>query len=573
MTTDTENIAWWRPDASGPAILDVTLGGMLDQQARTHGDRPAVTVDEQAGAGTTTWTYGKLKADADVIARGFISLGIERGDHVAVMAQNGAEWILLEYALAKAGAVLVTVNPALLQGELAYLLAQSRAKALVFSPMARANNIAAHLTALMPDLADTTGGRRAGGATLPDLQALIAVGDAPDFAMPFAHLRTLAKDTPAQALARRQASVESDSVTQIQYTSGTTGKPKGAMLTHRSTVNNARLTADRGGFGPDDTLLSAMPLFHTAGCVCNVMTMLVSGGHLVTMDSFEPRRMLELWDAHAPTILNAVPTMMTRMMEHPDWASFNTRTLRKTFTGGTTIPPSLLRAMKDKTGGDPLVLMGMTECSPVITLTTPTDSFEDQLTTAGTPLPHTEIRIVDPETGATCGWGESGELCIRGYNTMTGYFDMPEKTAETIDADGWLHSGDLAELAQTGHLKIVGRLKDMIIRGGENVYPVEIEDCLLDHITVSEAQVVGVPDPDLGEEICAYVVPMPGDDIDPATLQAFCRANMARHKMPKYIVGIETLPMTANGKVQKFALRIQASRAIEDGTLKPVPRT
>lgn len=572
MTIDTKTRAWWRPDGSGPDILDVTLGDMLDRQAVTFGDRPAVTVDEQAGAGGMTWTYAALKADADMIARGLMSLGIDCGDHVAVMAQNCAEWILLEYALAKAGAVLVTVNPALVQGELDYLLTQSRAKALVFTPMFRANDISAHLRALMPDLSQMKGGRRGGAAILPDLETLIALGEAPDFAMPFSALRDLAEDVTPEALAKRQATVESNSVAQIQYTSGTTGKPKGAMLSHRSTLNNARLTAERGGFGPDDTLLSAMPLFHTAGCVCNVMAMLVAGGHLVTMDGFDARRMLELWDTHAPTILNAVPTMMTRMMEHPEWDSFNTNTLRKTFTGGTTIPPSLMRAMKEKTGGAPLVLMGMTECSPVITLTNPDDSFEDQLATAGTPLPHTEIRIVDPETGETCGWGESGELCIRGYNVMVGYFDMPEKTAETIDDDGWLHSGDLAELAETGHLKIVGRLKDMIIRGGENVYPIEIEDCLLDHETVSEAQVVGVPDPDLGEEICAYVVPVPGASINPQALQMFCRERMARHKMPKYIVGIETLPMTANGKVQKFALRTEAAHAIEAGSLQPVPR-
>lgn len=570
MTNDTNREAWWRPDGTGPEILDITLGDLLDQQAVTHADRPAITVD--AGPAGMSWTYAELKADADLIARGLMSLGIARGDHVAVMAHNCAEWVLMEYALAKAGAVLVTVNPALVQAELDYLLTQSRAKALVFAPSFRSNDIAAHLRALMPDLGGLGGGRRAQRDVLPDLETLIAVGEAPDFAMPFDALRSRAGDTSADDLAERQASVESNSIAQIQYTSGTTGKPKGAMLTHRSTVNNARLTADRGGFGPDDTLLSAMPLFHTAGCVCNVMTMLAAGGHLVTMDSFDARRMLELWDSHAPTILNAVPTMMTRMMEHPDWDSFNTATLKKNFTGGTSIPPSLMRAMKEKTGGAPLVIMGMTECSPIITVTNPDDSFEDQLNTAGTPLPHTEIRIVGPETGATCDWGESGELCIRGYNTMAGYFDMPVKTAETIDEDGWLHSGDLAELAETGHLRIVGRLKDMIIRGGENVYPVEIEDCLLDHDSVSEVQVVGVPDPDLGEEICAFVVPVPGATVDPQALQAFCRTRMARHKMPKYIVGIDALPMTANGKVQKFALRSDAARAIETGALKPVPR-
>ncbi|MAM61551.1 AMP-binding protein [Maritimibacter sp. UBA3975] len=572
MTTVEDTLAWWRPDASGPEILDVTLGDMLDQQAIAFADRTAVTVDENGGAKSTSWTYAELKKQADIVGRGLMGLGIERGDHVAVMAQNCAEWILLEYALAKTGAVLVTVNPALLQNEVDYLLTQSRAKALVFCPQFRTNDIAAHLAGLMPDLATTEGGRRTGNRTLPDLETLVAVGEPPAFAMSFRDLCDHADTVSPDALAARQAKVASADIAQIQYTSGTTGKPKGAMLTHRSTVNNARLAGDRGGFGPDDVLLSAMPLFHTAGCVCNVMAMLVSGGHLVTMDGFDARRMLELWDAHEPTILNAVPTMMIRMMEHPDWDSFNTHTLRKTYTGGTNIPPSLLRTMKEKTGGDPLVLMGMTECSPVITLTNPGDSFEDQVSTAGTPLPHTEIRIVDPDTGAVRGWGESGELCIRGYNTMAGYFDMPEKTAETIDADGWLHSGDLAELAQSGHLRIVGRLKDMIIRGGENVYPVEIEECLLDHQSVSEAQVVGVPDKQLDEEICAFVVPVPGATVDPQVLQAFCRERMARHKMPKYIVGIDALPMTANGKVQKFALRDQATQAITDGSLTPVRR-
>lgn len=572
MTTEMQSYAWWRPDESGPEILDVTLGDMLDCQAATFGARPAVTIDEGAGAGGATWTYAQLREAVDEVARGLMAQGIARGDHVAVMAQNCAEWILLEYALAKVGAVLVTVNPALLRDELAYVLGQSRARALIFAPSHRSNDIAASLLELMPDLAALDDGHRQEGAALPALELLIGLGAAPGFAMSFDRMRSGGGAVTPADLSARQAEVQSRDVCQIQYTSGTTGKPKGAMLTHRSTVNNARLVADRGGFGPADVLLSPMPLFHTAGCVCNVMTMLVAGGHLVTMDSFEAGRMLELWDAHAPTVINAVPTMMTRMLEHPDLARYRIRTLRKAFTGGTNIPPSLMRRMKEQTGGDPLILMGMTECSPVITLTSPDDSFEEQLATAGTPLPRTEIRIIHPETGEVCAWGQSGELCIRGYNTMAGYFDMPEKTAETIDAEGWLHSGDLAELAPTGHLKIVGRLKDMIIRGGENVYPVEIEECLLDHETVSQAQVVGVPDADLGEEICAFVMPAPGAELDAQALQAFCRSHMARHKMPKYIQAMDTLPLTANGKVQKFALREEAARLVASGALTPVRR-
>lgn len=573
MTPDDPLAAWWRPDGSGPEIIDITLGDMLDRQAAAHAGRPAVLVDEDGGARTTAWTYAELKAEANVIARGLIALGTRPGDHVAVMAHNCAEWVLLEYALAKVGAVLVTVNPGLQRGEIEYLLRQGKVGALVFCPTFRSNDIAAHLRALMPDLAETRASQRTAPDALPDLTTLIAIGDdVPGFALPFSALRDRAPEVTQAALTQRQAGVGTHDIAQIQYTSGTTGKPKGAMLSHHSTVNNARLSADRGDFGPDDTLLSAMPLFHTAGCVCNVMSMLACGGRLVTMDAFDPRRMLELWDAQAPTVINAVPTMFTRMLEHPDVAAFNIRTLRKTFTGGTSIPPSLMRTMRDVTGGEPLIIMGMTECSPLITQTDPRDDFETRISTAGTPLPHTEIRIVDPETGALCAWGDSGELCIRGYLTMAGYFDLAAQTAETIDADGWLHSGDLAELSASGHLRIVGRLKDMIIRGGENVYPVEIEDCLLGHESVSEAQVVGVPDPDLGEEVCAFVVPVPGAAIDPAALQSHCRSTLARHKMPKYITEIAALPMTANGKVQKFALRDDAARAIKDGTLKPVPR-
>ena len=573
MNSGDSRAAWWRPDGEGLPIVDWTLGDLLDRQAAERCEAPAILVDEGHGARRSTWSYAALRDDADLVARGLMARGVQRGDRVAVMAQNCAEWVQLEYALAKVGAVLVTVNPALLRDELAYILSQGRVTALIFTPLMRSNDIRRSLLELMPDLARTEDGTREGQAVLPDLRLLVSVGeDVSGFALPFNALREAAASVPVQALAERQAQVESHDVVQIQYTSGTTGKPKGAMLTHRSVINNARLMADRGGFDAQDTLLSAMPLFHTAGCVCNMIAMLACGGRYVTIDSFDPRRMLELWHDLRPTILNAVPTMMIRMIEHPDLESFDIRTLKTAFTGGTTIPPSLMSRMKEVTGGDPMIIMGMTECSPIITQTDPSDDFTTRISTAGTPLPHTEIRIVNPETGQTCAWGDAGELCIRGYLTMKGYFDMDDKTAETIDAEGWLHSGDLAELSASGHLRIVGRLKDMIIRGGENVFPAEIENCLLEHDSVSEAQVVGVPDPDLGEEICAYVVPMRGATVDPVALQAHCRERMARHKMPKYILGRDSLPLTANGKVQKYALRDMASEAISRGDLRPVPR-
>lgn len=548
--------ALWPADPNGPALLELTLGDLLDRQAEAFADRPAVTVDDRSKDLLTTWTYAMLRADADRLARGLIGWGVAAGDRVAVMAPNCAEWVLLEYALAKVGAVLVTVNPALKRSELAYVLTQGQVSGLFAVTGYRGSDIAADLAALAADL--------------PSLTRLCRIGEGEMAgALPFADLLALGDRTSDSLRAARQAAVNPRDVAQIQYTSGTTGKPKGAMLRHHGTVNNARLMADRGGYGPGDTMLSAMPLFHTAGCVCNVMAMAASGGHLVTMDAFDPARMLALWAQFRPSLVNAVPTMMVRMLEHPDWSAAP-RALRRVVTGGTSIPPSLMLQMREQTGGEPLIIMGMTECSPIITQTRDSDSLETRVGTAGTPLPHTELRIADPETGATKALGEAGELCIRGYLTMAGYFDMPEKTAETIDADGWLHSGDLAVLEETGHLRIVGRLKDMIIRGGENVYPVELEECLLDHPAVSQAQVVGVPDPDLGEESCAFVVLREGAQATPEALQAHCRQHMARHKMPKYVQVLGELPMTANGKIQKFALRQQAAAAIADGSLRPV---
>ncbi|MGY6704249.1 AMP-binding protein [Roseinatronobacter sp.] len=571
--TPTPAPAIWPANRDGLALVDMTLGDMLDAQAARFGARMAVCVDDAERGAAVTWTYAQLRDHADRAARGLIALGVQAGDRVALMAPNCAEWVMLEYALAKVGAVLVTVNPALKRDELAYVLAQGRVSALIFASQFRGADIGADLLALMPDLANITDGHRAAPAEFPLLRNLVCIDQgASRFARPFADMLDLGDTLPDSDRQARQAAVHARDVAQIQYTSGTTGKPKGAMLTHYSTLNNARLMADRGGYTPDDVMLSAMPLFHTAGCVCNVMAMLACGGSLVTMDSFDPARMLALWQRHSPSLLNAVPTMMTRMLEHPDAAQTNLRTLRRVISGGTNIPPSLMRRMRDQTGGEPLIIMGMTECSPVITQTWPDDDLDTRLQTAGTPLPHTEVRIIDPDTGAVVPFGKAGELCIRGYLTMAGYFDMPDKTAETIDSDGWLHSGDLAVLEGSGHLRIVGRLKDMIIRGGENVYPVEIETCLLDHPSVSQAQVVGVLDPELGEEIFAFVVPTDGGAATETDLQGFCKTRMARHKMPKYISIVDRMPMTANGKIQKFALRQAAAEAIANGTIKAVRR-
>ena len=541
MATQAE--AWWPASREGE-LVDLTLGGLLAAQAQAHGARiAAVFVDGATGA-TTRWSFESLLARTGLLARGLMEWGVGQGDRVAVMAPNCAEWIELEFALARIGAVLVTVNPALRARELDYVLRQGRVGHLIHAAQFRRQDIAAMVAELVA------------GGTFPDLRGICAIaGEGP---ATVAGLAARGAALDAGALAEREARVRPHDVMQIQYTSGTTGRPKGAMLSHHSTVNNARLMAARGGFGPDDVLLSAMPLFHTAGCVCNIIGMLACGGRAVIMDGFDPAAMLAAWRDHGATVINGVPTMYARMLDHPDFAAGPARRLRIAFMGGTSIPPSLLRRLRDATGAAPMVIMGMTECSPIITQTDPADPFETRIATAGIPLPHTEVKIVDPATGATLPWGARGELCVRGYLLTRGYFDMPDKTAETIDPEGWLHSGDLAVLERSGHLSIVGRLKDMIIRGGENVFPVEIEDFLLEHPDVAQAQVVGVPDPDLGEEIFAFVLAAPGTAPSPQALQDHCRAGLARHKMPKYLRVLDAFPLTPNGKVQKFALRDMA---------------
>lgn len=563
MITSRED-AYWPETGQDQPLLDITLGQLLDRQALRHPERLAAVVVETGTAQATRWTYGELLASVDRLARGLIAWGIEQGAHVAVMAPNLPEWLLLEFALAKVGAVLVTVNPAFHDRELEYLLKQGKISHLIFVPAYRKVDIAAMLAAMIPEVAGSGG--QVSAAAYPHLRGLAVIGqEAAGLALPFARLDDMADSVTSETLAQRQAAVRPRDVMQIQYTSGTTGRPKGAMLTHYGTVNNARLMGQRAGFREDDVLLSAMPFFHTAGCVCNVIGMMAAGGCLVAMDAFEPAAMLNLWEEHAATVINAVPTMYSRMMHHPDFAARRTGSLRIAFAGGTSIPPSLMRELNEQTGAEPMIIMGMTECSPIITQTDPGDPFATRIATAGTPLPHTALRIADPETGKPCGWGEKGELCIRGYLVTRGYFDMADKTAETIDPEGWLHSGDLAVLEKTGHLRIVGRLKDMIIRGGENVFPVEIEDFLLDHPAIAQVQVVGIPDPDLGEEIFAFVLPARDASITPQEVQDHCRAHLARHKMPRHVRIVDHFPMTPNGKVQKFALRKMAADLVRQG--------
>lgn len=557
------SLSVWEARSDGIELLSTTVGDLLDRQADTTPDNSAIIYDDRDNGLLIEWTYGELRGRVDELAAALITWGVKKGDHVALMSPNAPEWILLEYALAKVGAVLVTVNPAFKQAELRYLLTQGRVSTFFCVADYRGYDIAGALAGMMPDIETLAPGTERKGEALPDLKRLCRVGggDIPG-AFSFDDLLALAPRVSIDEVRARQAEVTPDDIFQIQYTSGTTGAPKGAMIRHFSAVNNAYLTSRRGGFNASDRLVSPMPYFHTAGSICNVLGTLSVGACHVGMPAFDAGNALLLINDHKGSIFNGAPTMFVRMVEHPLWTEgkADLTSLRILFTGGTIISPSLMRQLKKEWDADPMIIMGMTECSPIITQTNPADDFETKISTAGTPLPHTEVMVADPETDRPVPIGERGELRIRGYLVTPGYFDMPEKTSEAITPEGWLKSGDLAVMHEGGHVEIVGRLKDMLIRGGENVYPVEIEEFLQTHPAVSEAQIVGAPDREMGEEVCAFVIRKPGAQVSAQELKDYCRANLARHKQPRYVEFVDGFPLTPSGKIKKFELRETAEK-------------
>lgn len=558
-------ISHWTADSGHIDLREITLGELLREQAGRYKERLAVVFDEPALNLHVQWTYAELNASVDALSKALLSIGVNNGDRVAVMSPNRPEWVLLEYALARIGAVLVTVNPAFRYSELDYLLKQGRVTGFFSIGEFRGFDLGDLICTM---LASGAANGAVKATEYPDLRHLIQIGPKPiPGAMTFEDLLAKGRQTDDKALVERIATVLPHDVVQIQYTSGTTGNPKGVMLTHFGTVNNAILAGDRAGYRETDVMVSAMPFFHTAGCVCNVIGMAAVGGCLVALESFDAARTLDLIETYGGTITNAVPTMYVRMLQDPALLKGHRDISgwRIAYTGGAAIPPSLMRELKEKVGADPVIIMGMTECSPIITQTVPTDPLEAKVTTAGIPLPHVEIRIADIETGVTVPVGAEGELLIRGFLVAKGYFDMPKRTAESIDENGWLHSGDLATLSEGGYLQIVGRIKDMVIRGGENIYPVEIENYLLMHEHIAEAQVVGVPDPEFGEELFAFVVPRDGRGATPDAIRAWCRQTIARHKVPRYVAVVKSLPQTANGKIRKIELRDLAKSMIQEG--------
>jgi fatty-acyl-CoA synthase len=520
--------AHWLPDTSRP-VLERSVGDALRAAARTYAGRIALVEGIAARHARRSWTYADLLNAAERLAHGLLRR-LRPGEHVAVWGNNSPEWLLLELGAALAGLVLVTVNPAFQAAELAYVLKQSKAVACFAPRRYRERDMLAVLDALRGEL--------------PQLRDIVPLDE-----LPFAADE---ENVPA-----RLPAVAPDAIAQIQYTSGTTGFPKGAMLPHRGLVNNARFTADANGAREGDVWINPLPLFHTAGCGLVTLGALQTGGTHVLLPGFDAALMLDLIEAERGTLTLTVPTMAVALLEQPGLTVRDLSAWRIAGLGGAPVPEELARRIEARTPARVTIGFGLTEHCPYITHTRADEPFELRALSAGRPLPNTEVKIVDPQGGATLPLDTVGEICARSYAATQGYFDNPLATAHTLDAQGWLHTGDLGSLDARGYLHVRGRLKDMIIRGGENIYPREIEDVLIAHPDVADAAVIGVPDVHWGEVVVAYIRPAAGARPLEAALFAHCRAHLAPYKTPRHWRFVERFPQTPSGKIQKYVLREQ----------------
>ncbi|WP_321942945.1 AMP-binding protein [Paraburkholderia tropica] len=551
-----DGLSYVRGTAATP-LSDATIGEFLHETVSRFPERPAVVFREQG----IRWNWREFAAEVDVMAAGLAELGIEKGDRVGIWSPNRVEWLLTQFATARIGAVLVNINPAYRLAELEYALNKVGCKAIVAAERFKTSQYLEMLQTLAPELASAQPGDLH-AARLPALRTVIRMCDtATPGMLNFSELIEmgrvrLARDGSAW-LDALGATLSPDDPINIQFTSGTTGNPKGATLTHRNVVNNGRFIAMAMRLSEDDSLCIPVPLYHCFGMVLAVLACVSVGANMVFPgEAFDPRATLEAVSEEGCTALHGVPTMFIAELDHPDFARFDLSRLRTGIMAGSPCPIETMKRVVSKMHlAEITIAYGMTETSPVSFQSATTDPLDKRTTTVGRIQPHLEVKIVDP-LGNVVPVGETGELCTRGYSVMCGYWGDEAKTAESI-IDGWMHTGDLATLDAEGYCNIVGRLKDMLIRGGENIYPREIEEFLFRHPKVQTVQVFGVPDAKYGEEVCAWIVLRPGEGATAEEIQAFCQGQIAHYKIPKYIRFVDELPMTVTGKVQKFVMRAQ----------------
>jgi fatty-acyl-CoA synthase len=532
-----------------PPFRDVTVGALLSRLAAALPECEAL-VYSHAGR---RWTFRALDDEARLLARGLIAQGVKPGDRVAVWATNVPEWVILQFALAKIGAILVTVNTALRGHEVEYLLRQSETSTLFTIAGFRSVDYLAELRSIGAIGVDEACRRE----RLPHLARVGFIGqDCPDDLIAYDACRASGRTVPARELERLEAAVGIDDVINMQYTSGTTGFPKGVMLSSRNIVNNGYWLGEGLGFTPEDRLCLCVPLFHCFGCVIGVLGAYSHGACLCPVEWFDPGRVLETVERERCTALYGVPTMFLAELDHPDFERFDLTTLRTGIMAGALCPEPLMRRVIERMHlPEMTIAYGLTETSPGLTQTPRDANLIERTQTVGRILPEVDLRVVDPATGRDMGPGEHGELWAHGYMVMKGYYNMPDQTAAAITPDGWLRSGDQASIDAEGNVRITGRIKDLIIRGGENVAPKEVEDVLRQHPAVLDVSVYGIASEFFGEEVAAAVRVQPGGSIDALQAMEFCQQRLARFKVPRHVRFVEAFPMTASGKIQKFRLR------------------
>lgn len=544
------------------ALLTETIGNLVGRVADANADAPAVIFPELG----LEWSYREFNELCERTARALLALGVRPGEHIAVWASNIPEWLLLQFGSAKMGAILVMINTNYQLTELEYILKHSDTTTLFLTSGFKDSDYIKHLNTLCPSLARSTPGELKSD-NLPFLRRLVFIPrgdeDTPTGMLSWDEFLTMGSRVSPEELETVAASLSPFDVINMQYTSGTTGFPKGVMLTHSNLVNNANSIADCMRLTSKDRICLPVPFFHCFGSVLGTLACVTKGAAMVPIDHFNPVRTLEAIEKAHCTGVHGVPTMFISMLELPDFDEYDLASLRTGIMAGSPCPVSVMRQVMDRMGAKEITIAyGQTESSPVITQTRTDDPLELRVATVGRPLPGVEVKIVDPKTNETLPPGKSGELCTRGYHVMRGYYKDREATKKAIDPEGWLHTGDLGLQREDGYFEITGRLKDMIIRGGENIYPREIEEFLHTHPAVADAQVVGVPNRKYGEEVMAFVRVKPGYSVKPEKIREFMRGKVARYKIPKYVEIVEAFPMTANGKVQKFKLREVGARLV-----------
>jgi len=520
--------------ASAEPLLGETIGANLHRLAAAHGTNEAL-VDCPAGK---RWTYAQFDADSDLVALGLIATGIAKGDRVGIWAPNCAEWALLQYGAAKAGAILVNINPSYRSHELAYVLRQSGTRLLISAESFKTSDYRAMIDEVRGDL--------------PDLDEVIFIGTAD-----WDGLVAAGAIADRRILAEREASLAFDDPINIQYTSGTTGFPKGATLSHHNILNNAYFVGAGCGYTSDDRVCVPVPFYHCFGMVMGNLGATTHGACIVIpAPGFDPAATLAAVEAERCTSLYGVPTMFIAELGLPDFAGYDLSSLRTGIMAGSPCPVEVMkRVVSEMHMTEVTICYGMTETSPVSTQTTADDDMDRRVSTVGRVHPHVEIKVIDPETSLVLPRGSHGEFCTRGYSVMLGYWNDAAKTADAIDAGRWMHTGDLAVMDDAGYLNIVGRIKDMVIRGGENIYPREVEEFLYTHPDVEDVQVIGVPDAKYGEELCAWVKLRQGAELTAEQVREFCAGKIAHYKVPRYVRVTTDFPMTVTGKVQTFKMR------------------